>query len=211
MGRASGRRIWRESSIRFLRRKPVGKGTGLGLSLSYGIIQEHGGKISVQSVFGEGATFVIELPVASEADVALLQQGVVKYATAHPFVANGKSVLVVDDEVWILDLGRELLEAQGYAVELAASGERALEALGRKRFDVVVSDWKMPGLNGMQLYEHLVATDTATARRVIFMTGDVINDTFEEFLNRHGKMCLTKPFAIAEFQAAVAKIARDER
>ena len=84
----------------FFTTKPVGKGTGLGLSLSYGIIQEHGGKISVRSVFGEGATFLIELP-AAPADTVAAHEEAKKSGTAPPFAAGSKSVLIVDDEEWI--------------------------------------------------------------------------------------------------------------
>ena len=71
---------------------------------------------------------------------------------------------------------------------------------------MIVSDWKMPGLNGVRLFEHLRATDPAMAARVLFMTGDVVSDTFQSFLREHRLACLSKPFAIGEFRAAVARL-----
>ena len=72
---------------------------------------------------------------------------------------------------------------------------------------MIVSDWKMPGLNGVRFYEHLCATDPGAARRVLFMTGDVVSDTFQDFLRTHDLTCLAKPFAAREFRAAVARVA----
>jgi two-component system NtrC family sensor kinase len=189
----------------FFTTKAVGKGTGLGLSLVYGIVKEHGGRIRVESALGNGATFVIELPVA--AGEASLEAGAdAQHHRPWASASSGKSVLVVDDEEWILVLARELLNGDGHAVETAKSGEEAAEALRRQKFDVVICDWKMPGMNGMQLFEHLEATDPTAAERVLFMSGDVINDTFQEFLNLHRKTCLPKPFPIEEFREAVAKM-----
>lgn len=189
----------------FFTTKPVGKGTGLGLSLSYGIIQEHGGRITAKSEVGQGALFVIELPVPAKEKPAAIRAD-----TASPFAhlkessGVGKSVLVVDDETWILELTEELLRTEGYEVEAVDSGDKALTRLRERKFDVVVCDWKMPGLNGMHVYEQLLANDAAIAARMIFMTGDVINDTFQEFLAKNSRACLPKPFAIAEFRAVVA-------
>jgi len=191
----------------FFTTKPVGKGTGLGMSLSYGIIHEHGGQISVRSELGAGATFLIELPVAVDGNA-------LRHGTNHPLlrpssapVPAGRCVLVVDDEDWILQLTGALLREQGYEVETVSAGDLAIERLGQRKFDVVVCDWKMPGLNGIQLYEQLCAKDAVSASRTIFMTGDVISDTFQDFLRRHGKMCLSKPFAIEDFRSAVANMA----
>jgi len=189
----------------FFTTKPVGKGTGLGLSLSYGMINEHGGNIRARSELGSGATFVIELPIATGVPAArgreLSRPVPMRPKASGP---SGKKVLVVDDEEWILALARELLANDGHEVETVLGGEQAVAALRRRKFDVVVCDWKMPGLNGIQFYEHLLATDPAMAERVIFMSGDIINDTFQEFLRRHEKTCLPKPFPIEDFQNAVA-------
>ena len=190
----------------FFTTKPVGKGTGLGLSLCYGIIQEHGGKISVRSEQGGGAIFAIDLPAVREDPSALVRSG----NSAAPFFKEQpqmrRSVLVIDDEPWILELAQALLIGAGHEVEIAESGEQGLELIGRSKFDVIVSDWKMPGLNGVRLYEHLVSTNPDAARRVMFMTGDVMSDTFQSFLIQHDLTCLSKPFAAREFRAAVAKM-----
>ncbi|ATC62784.1 hypothetical protein CMV30_01710 [Nibricoccus aquaticus] len=195
----------------FFTTKPVGKGTGLGLSLVYGIMQEHRGTIRVKSEVGQGAVFIIELPVATAAEQASMK---LKGGGSRPPMAAtvsvksgiGKSVLVIDDEEWILSLTEELLRREGYEVVALLSCEKALEILSGRKFDVIVSDWKMPGLNGIQLYEHLRVHDPESARRLLFMTGDVMSETFERFLERNAKTYLSKPFALRDFRAAVAAL-----
>jgi CheY-like chemotaxis protein len=161
----------------------------------------------VQSELGHGATFRIELPMASNPETVRTRS-----RTPFPFPQtggpSGKTILVVDDEQWILDLATELLRSEGHEVETAASGQQALELLGRQKFDVLVSDWKMPGLNGIRLYEHLLATHPEAAKRTLFMTGDVVSDVFQKFLEEHHLSCLSKPFAISEFRAAVTRMFR---
>lgn len=190
----------------FFTTKPAGKGTGLGLSLSYGLIQEHGGRISARSELGHGAAFIIELPVAASATPPTLRRSSTPWPFPQAPRSSGQSVLVIDDEQWILDLAGELMRSEGHTVELTSSGQQALELIARQKFDVIVSDWKMPGLNGIRLYEQIAATHPEMAKRIFFMTGDVVNDTFQAFLQQNQLICLSKPFAIVEFRAAVARM-----
>jgi two-component system, NtrC family, sensor kinase len=188
----------------FFTTKPVGKGTGLGLSLSYGIIQEHGGSIAAESKPGQGTTFIIELPVTADAEPSASQ-------TAAPPPAplpsgKGKSILVVDDEEDILELVRQTLERQGYKIQTALDGAVALDHLSRNKYDLIISDWKMPGVNGQQLYQRLLEIDPVATKRMIFMTGDVLSEKTERYLQEQGKTCLTKPFSLVDFQRAVGKI-----
>ncbi len=188
----------------FFTTKPVGKGTGLGLSLSYGIVQEHGGSITAESKVGHGTTFIIELPVTADAEAAAAQPP--PPAPAPIASGKGKSILVVDDEEDILDLIRETLEPQGYKIQTAPDGDAALSHLSRQRYDLIISDWKMPGVNGQQLYQRLRETDPVATQRLIFMTGDVLSEKTERFLQEQNKTCLTKPFSLVDFQRAIGQI-----
>ena len=124
---------------------------------------------------------------------------------------HGYAVLIIDDEEWILELAKAVLRNDGYQVVTALSGAKAIAALDLMNFDIIVTDWKMPGMSGMQFYEHLLDTNTALARRVLFMSGDVVNDVFNEFLKRHNRTCLTKPFELEEFRTAVAKVLKENK
>ena len=188
----------------FFTTKPVGKGTGLGLSLSYGIIQEHGGQIIAESQLGHGTTFIIELPITAGAEAAPREAAAAPVPSARE--GRGRKVLIVDDEPDILDLLSKTLQRHGYAVQSAMDGETALQCLSGQVFDLIVSDWKMPGMNGQQLHERLLQTNRAAANRMIFMTGDVLSEKVEAYLNQHGKTCLAKPFSLVDFQGAVGKI-----
>jgi CheY-like chemotaxis protein len=88
-------------------------------------------------------------------------------------------------------------------VDVALDGESALKQLRDHRYDLAVCDWKMPGMNGQQIYDRIRAAHPAMSERVIFMTGDVINDRAQTFLKQANKICLTKPFSLAEFEDAL--------
>lgn len=184
----------------FFTTKPDGKGTGLGLSLCYGIVREHGGTISAHSEPGKGATFVIELPEHAGGET-----------TAESAVAPGKSMikgagrraLVIDDEDWIVELVEQVLKRDGFAVDQANDGDGAMQRVTAESYDLLVCDWKMPGLSGPQLFERIRNVNPQAAERVIFMTGDVVSDTFQNFLKEHSKLCLTKPFSVDELRRAV--------
>lgn len=184
----------------FFTTKPIGKGTGLGLSLCYGIVREHGGGITAHSLPGKGATFTIELPSHQ-------RTGGNPESSAPPpensLQGEGKRVLVIDDEEWILELVRQILQQDGFAVDIAPNGEAALDQVASGKYELLVCDWKMPGLSGPQLYERIAETNPSAAHRLLFMTGDVVSDSFQQFLRQHTKMCLSKPFSVQEFRESI--------
>jgi CheY-like chemotaxis protein len=117
----------------------------------------------------------------------------------------GKKVLVIDDEEPILEMVRAALSEHGYQVEIAQDGESALRQLGQTPCDLILCDWKMPGLSGQQVYERLRASAPLLSERLVFISGDVVNEKTQKFLEEHRKICLSKPFSLVEFRAAVSR------
>jgi signal transduction histidine kinase len=186
----------------FFTTKEQGKGTGLGLSVSYGIIKEHGGEIMVESEVGVGTTFRIQLPVAAVGSEPPAGESTETVETAAQ-IGSGLSVLVVDDEKGIIELASKMLCRMGYEVDTACDGRTALELLSQRRYDVILSDWKMPGVSGQELYQRLPARDAAMASAFIFMTGDVLNERMQTFIADCGASFLAKPFSLDEFRAVM--------
>jgi C4-dicarboxylate-specific signal transduction histidine kinase len=184
----------------FFTTKPVGQGTGLGLSICHGIIKEHGGTISVASTLGQGTTFTIELPVVS---------GPVKREEAPPpaaITAPPSRILVVDDENAIRELLQDAFEGRGHAVRAVDNGQAALEALRKERYDLIVSDLKMPELDGQELYARLSADWPHLASRILFISGDTMSADTRAFLERAGRPYLLKPFTVQELVELADKV-----
>src|SRR5262249_45312694 len=133
---------------------------------------------------GEGATDEKAPAAAGQPALAASREGA------------GKKVLVIDDEDAILEMVRDTLAESGYEVDIARDGETGLNRLQKTPYDLTLCDWKMPGLSGQQVYERLRATNPALSERMIFITGDVINDKTQKFLADRKKLCLSKPFSI---------------
>jgi two-component system NtrC family sensor kinase len=183
----------------FFTTKEVGKGTGLGLTVAYAIVQEHGGRIRVESP-GVGASFVVELPVSGTPDVAAKAPSP---AAPSMEAVRGASVLVVEDERALAEAVVEALSDAGLKVDHAGDGEEALARVRQKPYDVVICDLKMPRVDGMTLYRAIAAATPALARRVIFVTGDVAGTDAERFLGDSGCRWLAKPFRLADLLRAV--------
>ena len=195
----------------FFTTKGVGKGTGLGLSLCYGLIKEHGGNISVTSEPGQGATFVVELPVAVNVPAEFLTPPIEEthHTTFNLKVGVGKTILVIDDEEMLLTLADAELSAHGYAVITANNGEAALRELADKKVDAILCDLKMPGLNGRQVLERVRATNPALARHFAFVTGDIINEPLADYFEAEKVRYLNKPFSLAELRGIVKSISNE--
>jgi CheY-like chemotaxis protein len=184
----------------FFTTKDPGEGTGLGLTISYGIIEQHGGRIWAESEPGRGATFVIELPI-------LQGQSPARPPEAEPEASVApRSILVVDDEESIQRLLGSILELDGHQVETARNGVEALELLKRRRYDVVITDIKMPDMDGRALFDKLVEHDAALAHRTIFITGDTVSPDTRAFLQKVNNPCLTKPFRVRDVRETIAQL-----
>jgi two-component system cell cycle sensor histidine kinase/response regulator CckA len=182
----------------FFTTKEVGKGTGLGLTVAYAIVQEHGGRIRLESAPAAGASFYVELPVSGRSP-----------ATSRPRIdipvntVAGAAILVVEDEAALATAVMDALRDADYVAEWAPDGEQALAKVQSKRYDLVICDLRMPKLDGRAFYRSLSTAVPALSKRVVFVTGDVAGTDAEQFLNDTGCRWLAKPFRLGDLLRAV--------
>ena len=120
--------------------------------------------------------------------------------------ASKARVLVVDDEPMVLQYLNNLLTGEGYKVEIADNGNAALISVRNHQYDIILMDIKMPGTDGINLYKHLQKTDQSTARKVIFITGDVMAKDTLTFLSRTKAPYITKPFDAEQLKSEMGRI-----
>ena len=195
----------------FFTTKPPGVGTGLGLSIVYGIVREHGGEISVDSLPGRGATVSIELPAlaASGFDFAREEPPPERRAAVVPLLpadraATKERILVVEDEPTVAELISDVMADQGYRVETLLDSREALGKLEEQNYSLVICDLKMPYLDGPGLYRALVRRENPIRHRLLFVTGDTMAPRTIEFLKSSGLPYLAKPFLVEELKEAVS-------
>jgi CheY-like chemotaxis protein len=183
----------------FFTTKRIGRGTGLGLASVYSIITAHGGYIDVESKEGQKTMFSIYLPASIkkvEGDVRTFDQ-----------LINGTgTVLLVDDEEAILEVGKELLEAIGYRVIIAKNGEEALEVYKRRKddIDIVLLDISMPGIGGGETYNRLKEINSDI--KVLLSSGFSIDGEAYQILGRGCNGFIQKPFKMNELSGKLNEI-----
>ena len=182
----------------FFTTKEVGQGTGLGLTVAYAIVQEHGGRIRLESRAEKGASFFVELPVSGRLSAPVAP----KPAKAARTIV-GASILLVEDESALATAVMDALGDEGYLADWAADGEQALDRVTKKPYDLVICDLKMPKRDGIAFYRALAESVPAMSKRVLFVTGDVAGTNAEQFLNESGCRWLAKPFRLGDLLRAV--------
>ncbi|MDO9264063.1 MAG: response regulator [Desulfosalsimonadaceae bacterium] len=173
----------------FFTTKKRGQGTGLGLSSVYGIIQRHGGHITVDSQPGIGSVFSIYLPASQK-------QAVVQQPAKDIIVSGTETILIVDDEPDILEIGKEMLEALGYKVYAARNGDEAITLFSTLtgRIHMVILDMVMPGKSGGEVYDRLQEVNPDV--RVLISSGYSQNSRVEALLKKGCSGFIQKPFSI---------------
>ncbi len=183
----------------FFTTKDLGRGTGLGLASAYGIVKNHDGFIEVSSAPGKGTDFHIYLP-ASDRPVSETQE------PERVVVPGNGTVLLVDDETVVADVGLRMIEKLGYKGLLARNGQEALDLFERERhrIDLVVLDMVMPGMGGGETFDRLREIDPEV--RVILSSGYSMNGRPLDILKRGCKGFIQKPFDLHELSNRLKEV-----
>jgi two-component system cell cycle sensor histidine kinase/response regulator CckA len=183
----------------FFTTKEKSRGTGLGLASAYGIIKNHHGFIQATSELGQGTTFSIYLPISDHA--------VVTHESSEDTIRRGcETVLLVDDEHMIIEIGEALLTKLGYRVMVAGSGEEAVELFHRdgSAIDLVILDMVMPGMDGREVFKHI--REICPAMPVILSSGYALSGQAEQIMESGCNGFIQKPFNVSELSQKIQQV-----
>jgi CheY-like chemotaxis protein len=181
----------------FFTTKEAGKGTGLGLAQVHGIVSQHGGRIDVETEEGTGTAFHIYLPVAATGDGGAAEQEV----AAIP-QGRGESILLVEDNDKVRELGQSILESLGYRALTAANGQDALGVYAaERRVDLVITDVVMPSLGGKELMQELKRTTPDL--RALAITGYAMQEDLQDLREAGFADTIYKPFDVDTLAVAI--------
>ena len=186
----------------FFTTKPTGQGTGLGPKICSDIAAAHGGRITVGDAVRGGACFTVVLPAT----------GLVPSVLAHSVVVNQASpeVLVVDDDLEVAKVLADILLQRGFKVQIALSGTEALKRIEVHRFTAVLSDMRMPGMDGMEFHTAIGLKFPDVLSRVGFITADATAPDIARYLRRTKALFVEKPFSAAAVEDLVARLVQPE-
>lgn len=184
----------------FFTTKEMGRGTGLGLASVYGIIKSHGGYINVYSEKEKGTVFTIYLPASEKIALKEIESG------PAAIIKGSGTILLIDDEEMILDVGIELLEELGYTVKSAMSGPEAIDVFKEERgkIDLIIMDMIMPGMGGGETFDRLKEIDPDI--KVLLSSGYSINGQATKILRRGCDGFIQKPFNMNQLAEKVQRI-----
>jgi CheY-like chemotaxis protein len=186
----------------FFTTKPFGQGTGLGLSMIHGFVRQSGGQVRIYTELGKGTTMCLYLPRF----LGPMEEGHAPEEFHAPDLADGETVLVVDDEPIVRMLMVDVLREAGYVAVEASDGPSALKIMqSNVRIDLLITDVGLPGgMNGRQIAE--AARTTRPDLKVLFVTGFAENAAIGNGYLDAGMDMIAKPFVIAAFESKVREI-----
>jgi two-component system NtrC family sensor kinase len=181
----------------FFTTKPMGAGSGIGLGLSRGIVEAHGGTLTLAPADGSGARFLIRLPLGkAPAPASAVAAGAAQRADP----GNEGSVLIIDDEVEVAQLLSELLAGLGFRCEMVHDGAAAQARLRQCDYDAILCDVRMPEADGPALFAWLGDMKPHLRERIAFVTADTLGAASGGFLAQANRPILEKPFVPAELR-----------
>ena len=183
----------------FFTTKEVSRGTGLGLASAYGIIKNHNGMIDVTSEKGHGTRFTIFLP---RSDKDFLEERPAPEKT----LKGNETILLVDDEEMVADIGERMLKKLGYRVLLADSGRKAIQIFEKAhhRIDLVILDMVMPDMGGSETFDELKAITPDI--KILLSSGYSIDGQASEIMKRGCNGFIQKPFNLKHFSQKIREI-----
>ena len=185
----------------FFTTKEVGKGTGLGLAMVYGIVKNHGGTVLCSSAPGAGTAFKIYFPASEKLEEA---PSMVAEAKASP--RGSETLLLVDDDEALRDLGKKSLEMFGYTVITAPDGESAVQIYGKEkdRIDLVLLDLIMPHMGGRQCLRELLAVNPEA--KIVIASGYAVAGEIEQAMTSGAQAFINKPYDIQQMLKVVREV-----
>ncbi|MGD9243878.1 MAG: PAS domain S-box protein [Desulfobacterales bacterium] len=187
----------------FFTTKDRARGTGLGLASAYGIIKNHGGIINAHSMVGQGSTFDVYLPASTR---KIVQKGELN----REILEGSETVLLIDDEEIIIDIGEQILERLGYRALTARSGKEAIEIYraNKSKINIVILDMIMPDMGGGETYDRLKKINSEI--KVLLSSGYSINGQASEIMNRGCDGFIQKPFNVEQLSMKIRGILSNE-
>ena len=187
----------------FFTTKEMGRGSGLGLASAYGIIKGHGGYIDVESKKGYGSVFTICLPASKESPLKTS-------AVSDAVECGNETVLLVDDEEVIVEVGGQLLEKLGYTVIKAYGGEEGIRKYQEKKdnIDMVILDMVMPDIGGSEAYEKIKRIDPEA--KILLSSGYSVDGQATEILDKGCNGFIQKPFSLEALSKKIREILKKD-
>ena len=179
-------------------------GTGVGLALCLNIVSAHGGELSLGDTEGGGATFTARFPLSEH---VLSDKDATKDDVSSPL--QPLTLLLVDDEIELAQTLADLLEPEGHTIDIAINGAVAMDKLRKRKFDAIISDLRMPVMDGPALYDALQRELPSFLNRIIYVTGDTLSSHVQDFLSSHVVPVVEKPYRLKDIRRALSELLKN--